>query len=474
MSLMLNGHKHISVSTSAKRTPVRYSEPAPFEKLNWLIHLLHVRGDTGACRELIEDEIDNTGGRNEFLYYKKGLLLRNEGRISEALEAFQICLRISPDNPDNIMEIGSCLFELKRYKLALDAYKEAERISNSPDWQIFHRIAMILLLNEDIDGAKDYVRKAVEHGKNEISYALLVRILKEERDFKSALAVCRTAIESCPDSLEMMCEAGFLHLRLGEDQHAFERFSDALAFNPYCSKALLGIGYVTQSHGEIDVALSKYKSAIQFQPNSVALWNNIGICFHSLQKHIASMSCLKRALWMAPLNWKILFNLGLVHLSIHQQASAFNFLCAAVNLRPDAAGVFNALGCSLMELQDPVNALRAFNQASLLAPHDINSILNATLCLALIGDLVKFHQNMQEIGEFINSHPNVPKETTELYNQLTNVPPEALSLSANEGSSTMKPNAITKDGTTKKGLPEKSETRGISVQRHGEMASDEV
>lgn len=51
--------------------PIRYSEPTPFEKLNWLIHLLHVRGDTSACRELIEGEIENTGGRNEFLHYKK-------------------------------------------------------------------------------------------------------------------------------------------------------------------------------------------------------------------------------------------------------------------------------------------------------------------------------------------------------------------------------------------------------------------
>lgn len=60
-----------------------------------------------------------------------------------------------------------------------------------------------------------------------------------------------------------MCEAGFLHLRLGEPQHAFERFSDALAFNPHCSKALLGVGFVTQvgnksfeTHKKIEISIT--------------------------------------------------------------------------------------------------------------------------------------------------------------------------------------------------------------------------
>ncbi|XP_045460208.1 Bardet-Biedl syndrome 4 protein [Harmonia axyridis] len=470
MSLMLNGHKHIAASTSAKRMPIRYSEPVPFEKLNWLIHLLHVRGDVSTCRELIEHEIENTRGRNEFLYFTKGCIFSNEGKISEALEAFQMCLKNNPENTENIMKVGECLFELKRYKLALDAYREAERILVTPDWKVFQKIAEILLITEEVETAKDYVRKAVEYGRNESSYALLVKILKEEGDVKSALAVCRSAIEFCPDSVDMMCEAGFLHLRMGEDQYAFERFSDALAFNPYCSKALLGIGYVTQSHGEIDVALMKYKTAIQFRPDSVALWNNIGICFHSLQKHIASMSCLKRALWMAPLNWKILFNLGLVHLSIHQQASAFNFLCAAVNLRPDAAGVFNALGCCLMELQDPENALRAFNQANTLIPKDIISLLNATLCLARIGKSEKFRENMQEIEEIINTQPQVPAQCSELFNQLASVFLQSMESAANVNSETSQD---TINASSKEFIEENGEVRFISEQDHN-MGPDEV
>lgn len=263
----------------------------------------------------------------------------------------------------------------------LEAYIEAEKVSNKADWEICHHIGQCFLQLRDLNKAKDYARRAVKLGKQEISYSLLVKILTAEGDLIGAASVCNAGIESCPDSVDMLTESGLLYLKIGQTQLAFERLSSALALDPTHYKALLGVGCITQFHEEQDVALSKYKIAVQTQPDSVALWNNIGMCFYSKQKYIAAVSCLKRALWFCPLNWKVLFNLGLVHLSTQQPASAFNFLCAAVNLRPDIANSFMILGCSLLELKDPENAVRAFKQALLLAPDDIAISLNTAVGL---------------------------------------------------------------------------------------------
>lgn len=43
--------------------------------------------------------------------------------------------------------------------------------------------------------AKDYVRRAVKLGKQETSYALLIKILITEGDLHSAVSVCNAAIE---------------------------------------------------------------------------------------------------------------------------------------------------------------------------------------------------------------------------------------------------------------------------------------
>ncbi|KAG5885942.1 hypothetical protein JTB14_018396 [Gonioctena quinquepunctata] len=126
-------------------------------------------------------------------------------------------------------------------------------------------------------------------------------------------------------------------------------------------------GIFFQRHDEHDVALTKYKMALHYEPDSVALWNNIGMCFYAKQKYVAAISCLKRALWVQPLNWRILFNLGLAHLATLQPASAFNFACAAVNLRPDVPDCFAVLG--------EQSKLRVYSIIPELDSHDIIDFL---------------------------------------------------------------------------------------------------
>lgn len=48
-----------------------WPEPNPSEKLNWLLHLQHVRGETEQCKESIKNEIKRSGGRNEFACFKQ-------------------------------------------------------------------------------------------------------------------------------------------------------------------------------------------------------------------------------------------------------------------------------------------------------------------------------------------------------------------------------------------------------------------
>lgn len=50
---------------------MQWSNQAPLEKLNWLMHLQHVRRESAACKELIKKEIAKSNGRNEYAFFKK-------------------------------------------------------------------------------------------------------------------------------------------------------------------------------------------------------------------------------------------------------------------------------------------------------------------------------------------------------------------------------------------------------------------
>ncbi|KAJ8925989.1 hypothetical protein NQ315_009844 [Exocentrus adspersus] len=417
--MFANGqHKNYNPDPTKNKEAESIPEPAPFEKFNWLIHLQHVRGETDACKELIRKELDRCYGKHEYALHKQGIILREEGNLQESIASFQKCLKLNAGNAENFKEMGKSLYEMRRFRLSLEAYLEAERVSPSPDWKIYYHLGECLLQLGETERAKDYAQKAVKLSKHEMCFTLLVKILVSEGDFHSAIAVCNSGMEACPDSVNMLTESGLLFLKMGQNQQAFERLSSALALKPAHVKALLGVGCITQMHEEHDVALSKYKLAIHYDPDSAALWNNIGMCFYSKQKYIAAISCLKRALWVSPLNWKTLFNLALAHLATLQAASAFNFACATVNLRPDVADCFALLASCLMELQDPENAVKALRRAMELAPGDVVYIVNAAVCCEAAGFDHEAVQMLNKLKEFAENGTTCTQEVTDLADNL--------------------------------------------------------
>ncbi|CAH1101421.1 unnamed protein product [Psylliodes chrysocephalus] len=419
--MISNGHYNFSAKTdvSGKSAQKNTNEKfASLEKFNWLIHLQHVTGRIQACKSLIIKEIERSKGKNEFALYKQGEILREEGKFQESLESFQACLRLNPGKADYLNEVGKCLYEMQRFKLAMEAYLEAEKTSNNPDWQIYYYLGQCLLKLGDVNKAQEYAQKAIQAGKHEFCYEFLIKILLLQGDVKNAVIVSNAAVEFCPDSVNMLTESGLLFLKLGQNEHAFERLSSALALEPAHTKALLAIGCIIQQHEDYDVALSKYKMAIHYRPDSMALWNNIGVCFYAKQKYVAAISCLKRALWLQPLNWRVLFNLGLCHLATLQPASAFNYSCAAVNLRPDMADCFTVLGVALLELKDPDNAVKAFRLALSLSSDDLYIVVNMAVCCWLIGSDEEAIGLMERYERLIENNAFCPEELATLAEQL--------------------------------------------------------
>lgn len=64
-------HYSLIYITGIKSKPAIWPEPSPIEKLNWLIHLQHIRGETESCKELIKSEITNTSRNSEYAFFKQ-------------------------------------------------------------------------------------------------------------------------------------------------------------------------------------------------------------------------------------------------------------------------------------------------------------------------------------------------------------------------------------------------------------------
>ncbi len=95
------------------------------------------------------------------------------------------------------------------------------------------------------------------------------------------------ALEMTPENPELLTSIGSLHIRMGDNDTAFQFLGNALSFDPKNTRAILAMGSITQDKGDHDAALLKYRIAAVYNPNSAQLWNNIGMCFFGKQKYVA-------------------------------------------------------------------------------------------------------------------------------------------------------------------------------------------
>ena len=79
------------------------------ERRNWLIHNHYVRKEFETCKAIIRSQLEETHGMCEYANYVQGLILRQEGKIQESLEMFQICNILNPNSADHIKQMARSL-----------------------------------------------------------------------------------------------------------------------------------------------------------------------------------------------------------------------------------------------------------------------------------------------------------------------------------------------------------------------------
>ena len=168
----------------------------------------------------------------EYANYVQGLVLRQEGKIQESLEMFQICNILNPNSADHIKQMARSLFLLGRHKVAVDAYKQAEmRSDHVPDWEIHHNMGVCYMYLKELEPAKEQLLRALQIHKNDQSYQTLGKVLLMGGDIKSAIEVYQTGVQCFPEnpdlciSLGLLCNCRYFNLKTFSFQIIFLSFT---------------------------------------------------------------------------------------------------------------------------------------------------------------------------------------------------------------------------------------------------------
>ncbi|XP_050072663.1 Bardet-Biedl syndrome 4 protein homolog [Anopheles maculipalpis] len=381
--------------------------------MNWLIHDLYTRKHFEQCKKLIDRQLAICYDK-QYLYYMKGLILREENSPTEAVHCFQQAIALNKKEPENYKELAKTLYSMGKFRNALEVFLKAETLLERPDHEIYHHIGELYYKNfgqlkAGVGEAKEYLKQAISCGKHVESYKILAEIYIEEGDSIKAIEMIENCLQITQDDVSLMTQIGILYLKINEYQRAFEKLLDATATDSKYTNALLALGSILQSKNDIDGALNKYKRIPNLSDESSEVWSNIGLCFFKKQKFIAAISCLKKAVWVSPLNFNALYNLGLVFVTAQQYVSAFQTLAAAISLRPEHAECYMLLGTCLRHLNDPGNAYLSLEKSTMLPDAVKNPLiyLNFALYCYEIGksdQSVLYLSNFLEMTQHITVH----------------------------------------------------------------------
>jgi tetratricopeptide (TPR) repeat protein len=199
-------------------------------------------------------------------YRNLGHALRDQGKLAEAVQAYQQARELRPDDIDVLSSLGSALYQANRAAEGIEPLVEAVRLAPRAV-NLHQRLGIALMGAKRFDEAVAAFRRALALDPTDAnSYSGLGVVQTEARRFDEAEASCREAIRLDPDLVE----------------------------------AHQNLGNVFFARNHYDEALACYATAIRLRPDSPDLHYNVGLTFGRIGRHEESIRADDRATALDP------------------------------------------------------------------------------------------------------------------------------------------------------------------------------
>lgn len=229
--------------------------------------------------------------------------------VKGAVEAFDKCMALDPENIECKFRKAEILLVLRRYKEALDLTNDALRINEN--------------------AAKGYYIKGWVH--------------KERADSSLAISSFRTSVELDPDYYDAWIQLGLLHAAQFDDL-ALEYYSSAIDLHPNSTEAWYNKGMYAQETGRDSLALACYKEIMGFDPkNPIAYYNSGWVEMELIGNNEAAIAHFTKAVEVLPTYHQAFYNRGLAYERNGDLGLAAEDYRSALNIQPDFELAANGL-----------------------------------------------------------------------------------------------------------------------------------
>jgi arylsulfatase A-like enzyme/Flp pilus assembly protein TadD len=208
-----------------------------------------------------------------------GNAYRKLGRLPEAEEHLREAVRLSPRNPDALLDLAGFLFERSR---SGSPVREAESLARralelSPDLaSAHHLLGAIHNRRGEVRAAIAEYRRALALDPAAATTLGNLAILLEARgETDEALSLYLRAAEADPENPRPLISAAWIHFKRQELQEAARLLRRAAAESPKSPAPLTALAQVLEKAGDRDGAVEAMKEAVAREPGRPAKWQEL-------------------------------------------------------------------------------------------------------------------------------------------------------------------------------------------------------
>ena len=223
---------------------------------------------------LFQHAIESTGG-NYLAYNGLGAVLRDQGRLDEAIANFESALRAKPHFADAQDNLGEALAANGQVAAALPHLLEARRLQ--PE-SLDVRINLGSALNQagqPKDAEAEYRAALALRPESAEAHAGLGLALMAQGRAQEALPQLLDAIRIHPDSADAHYNLGNAYGALERPDEAIAQFTEAVRLKPSDAGAHFNLGTAFVSAGRMPDAISEFSVAVKLKPDNVGARFNL-------------------------------------------------------------------------------------------------------------------------------------------------------------------------------------------------------
>ncbi|MGA7807621.1 tetratricopeptide repeat protein [Bradyrhizobium sp.] len=203
-----------------------------------------------------------------------GAVLRQQGRLEEALKAVDEAVQLKPDDACAWKQLGDVLADVKRGEQALASYQQALRL-NPGDWEAAEKTGCLLSQLGRLEEALGYLRLSDQLQPNSAAtLQMCALVLYTLKRFEEALTEIRKAQALDPADLDICNNLGVFLQRLGRHEEALSWFDRALEIRPDFITAFTNKAYsLTYLHRFAEAFAVYDASSIVAPGNAEVAWS---------------------------------------------------------------------------------------------------------------------------------------------------------------------------------------------------------